>query len=137
MAHLCTRARISQCVERDYLWSKQCGGGREGSLYREHSNYSAREKLEFLISRRLIQSATRLLREFDRFRASSQKESKLTASGESHHTLPSLELSRNYFGSLSSARYVRNCGRIREHPPWDFHYQRQRGRGPPCSGFKV
>lgn len=44
--HLCTRARISQCVERDYLWSERCGGGG-GSLYREHSNYSAREEWEF------------------------------------------------------------------------------------------
>lgn len=114
----------------NYLWER-CGTVRCG-FYRGYPSYPTRirEIREFLIS-----LLPRLPYEFDRIRVRcTGKKARPPRETRRPHTRPDFRSSWNYFGNLSSARYARNCGRIREHPPWDFHYQRQRRRGPPCSG---
>lgn len=137
MAHLCTRAWISHCVERDYL-SERAMRGREGGLYRETFElFRAREMKIFNLAEAdlICHVAATRIRLISRFFAKGNGNSAASAESHNNRCLPS-NPPRNYFGSLSSARF-RNCGRIREHQPWDFHYQRQRGRGPPCPGFKA
>lgn len=129
MAHLCTRARILLCRE-GIIYGNDAGRCGAAFIASIRVIQRAREIREFLIS-----LLPRLPCEFDRINVVC-KGGKARRLGRlvGAHTLSDFRSSRNYFGSFSSARYAQNCGRIREHPPRDFHYQRQRWRGPPCSG---
>lgn len=74
--HLCTRARISQCVERDYLWSERRGGGMgERPLSRAFELFRAREVRIFNLAGADLIYHTAATRQISRFLAKTERNS--------------------------------------------------------------
>jgi len=113
----------------NYLW-EQCGTVQLLSRASELSNVHPRDTRIF----NLAVTVTATTNSTGWFAVFVKKNEGLAALGNSptaHASRLSI-FSKLFWQPFKHTLRLEDCERIREHPPQDFHYQRQRRREPPC-----